>query len=146
MDQKSPEATARVEGAPYPLGAPPTSWLPSGPPDLFVTQTPLIYPQTSRTEPRSGLPPPQASVCTKNQSRPCSGTLPEGGSITGGHIHHPCANMADARGDIVHLDLVGSMLGARTEGAFPRSQRTRTTSPETTTPTSPPARQNAYLI
>ena len=33
----------------------------------------------------------QASVATKNQSGPCSGTLPKGGPITGGHLHHPGA-------------------------------------------------------
>ena len=49
------------------------------------------YPKTSRTENRSGVPPPQASVATKNQSGPCSGTLPEGDPITGGHLHHPGA-------------------------------------------------------
>ena len=37
---------------------------------------------------RSGVPPPQASIATKNQSGPCSGSLPEGGSLTGGHLHH----------------------------------------------------------
>ena len=78
----------------------PTSWLPRGPPDLFPTPTPLIYPQTSRTEPRSGVPPPQASVATKNQSGPCSGTLPGGGSLTGGHLHHPDA-LHDEEG-VVH--------------------------------------------
>ena len=51
----------------------------------------LTYPKTSRTEDRSGVPPPQASVATKNQSGPRSGTLPEGGPITGGHLHHPGA-------------------------------------------------------
>ena len=50
-----------------------------------------IYPKTSRTENRSGVPPPQASVATKNQSGPYSGTLPEGDPITGGHLHHPGA-------------------------------------------------------
>ena len=50
-----------------------------------------IYPKTSRTEDRSGVPPPQASVATKNQSGPCFGTLPEGDPITGGHLHHPGA-------------------------------------------------------
>jgi len=34
---------------------------------------------------------PQASVATNNQSGPYSGTLPEGESITGGHLHHPDA-------------------------------------------------------
>ena len=50
-----------------------------------------IYPKTSRTEDRSGVPPPQAPVATKNQSGPCSGTLPEGDPIIGGHLHHPGA-------------------------------------------------------
>ena len=49
------------------------------------------YPKTSRTEDRSAGPPPQASVTTKNQSGPCSGTLPEGDPITGCHLHHPGA-------------------------------------------------------
>ena len=37
-----------------------------------------IYPKTIGEQNRSGVPPPQASVATKNQSGPCSGTLPEG--------------------------------------------------------------------
>jgi len=82
MEQKSPEATMRVEGAPRPRG------FLVDPPDFFPKLTPLIYPQTFKTEPRSGVPPPQASVATKNQLGPCSGTLPEGGTITGGHLHH----------------------------------------------------------
>ena len=47
-----------------------------------------IYPKTFGEQNRSGVPPPQASVATKNQSGPCSGTLPEGGTLTGGHFHH----------------------------------------------------------
>ena len=50
-----------------------------------------IYPKNFEEQNRSGVPPPQASVATKNQSGPCSGTLPEGGSLTGGHLHHPGA-------------------------------------------------------
>ena len=50
-----------------------------------------IYPKNIEEHNRSGVPPPQASVATKNQSGPCSGTLPEGGSLTGGHLHHPDA-------------------------------------------------------
>ena len=46
------------------------------------------YPNTPREHKRSGVPPPEASVATKSQSGPCSGTLPEGGSHTGGHLHH----------------------------------------------------------
>ena len=54
-----------------------------------------IYPKTIGEQNRSGVPPPQASVATKNQSGPCSGTLPEGGSLTGGHLHHPDALQDD---------------------------------------------------
>ena len=50
-----------------------------------------IYPKNIGEQNRSGVPPPQASVATKNQSGPCSGTLPEGGTLTGGHLHHPGA-------------------------------------------------------
>ena len=59
-----------------------------------------IYPKTFGEHNRSGVPPPQASVATKNQSGPCSGTLPEGGSLTGGHLHHPGA-LHDEEG-VVH--------------------------------------------
>ena len=37
-----------------------------------------IYPKNIGEQNRSGVPPPQASVATKNQSGPCSGALPEG--------------------------------------------------------------------
>ena len=69
-------------------GAPPYLVRLEDPPDLFLTPTPLIYTLTSRKKPRSGVPPPQASVDTKNLSGARSGTLPEGGSLTGGHLHH----------------------------------------------------------
>ena len=59
-----------------------------------------IYPKNIRERNRSGVPPLQASVATKNQSGPCSGTLPEGGSLTGGHLHHPGA-LHDEEG-VVH--------------------------------------------
>ena len=48
-----------------------------------------MYRKTSRTEDRSGVPPRQASVATKNLSGALPDTLPEGGSFTGGHLHHP---------------------------------------------------------
>ena len=38
-----------------------------------------IYPKNFQEHNRLGVPPRQASVATKNQSGPCSGTLPEGG-------------------------------------------------------------------
>ena len=85
MDQKSPDASTRVGGAPLPRGCL------RDPLDLFPTPTPLIYPQTSRTEQRLGVPPSQASIATKNLSGARSGTLPEGDPITGGHLHHPGA-------------------------------------------------------
>ena len=59
-----------------------------------------IYPKTIGEQNRSGVPPPQASVATKNQSGPCSSTLPEGGSLIGGHLHHPGA-LHDEEG-VVH--------------------------------------------
>ena len=59
-----------------------------------------IYPKNFGEQNRSGVPLPQASVATKNQSGPCSGTLPEGGSLTGGHLHHPGA-LHDEEG-VVH--------------------------------------------
>ena len=50
-----------------------------------------IYPKNIEEHNRSGVPLPQASVATKNQLGPCSGTLPEGESHTIGHLHHPGA-------------------------------------------------------
>ena len=62
---------------------------PGGPPTYPLDPYIPMYPITSRTEDRSGVPPPQASVATKNISGARSGTLPEGEPITGGHLHHP---------------------------------------------------------
>ena len=101
--QGSFEEATRQGGAPYPLGAPPPSWAPRGSPDRLLSPIYIyisIYPKTIGGQNRSGLPPPQASVVTKNQSGPCSGTLPEGGSLTGGHLHHP-GTLHDEEG-VVH--------------------------------------------
>ena len=64
--------------------------------DLLVGPTDAIPPpqipinsETPKKKPRSGVPPPQASVATKNQSGACFSTLAEGESISGGHLHHP---------------------------------------------------------
>ena len=65
-----------------PLEAPPTNFF-----RLYIP----IYPKTIGDNNRSGVPPLQASVATKNLSGAHSGTLPEGESITGGHLHHPGA-------------------------------------------------------
>ena len=62
-----------------PLEAPPT--------DFFCLYK-HTYPKNIENEDRSGVPPLQASVATKNQSGPCSSTLPKGGSLIGGHLHH----------------------------------------------------------
>ena len=62
-----------------PLAAPPTYF--------FLLYIP-IYSENIQEHHRSGVPPPQASVATKHQSGPCSGTLPAGGSLSGGHLHH----------------------------------------------------------
>ena len=63
---------------------------------LFIS----IYPKNIGEQNRSGVPPPQASVATKNQSGPCSDTLLEGGTLAGGHLHHPGA-LHDKEG-VVH--------------------------------------------
>ena len=49
------------------------------------------YPKTSRTHNRSGVPPPEASVATKNKSRPVPAPFRRGQSFSGGHLHHPGA-------------------------------------------------------
>ena len=74
-----------------PLEHPPT--------DFFRLYKPT-YPKNIEYQDRSGVPPPQASVATKNLSGACSGTLPEGEPITGGHLHHPGA-LHDEEG-VVH--------------------------------------------
>ena len=48
------------------------------PPDVRPTPKTPINTKTSRKYNRSWVPPPQASVATKNQLGPCSGTLSEG--------------------------------------------------------------------
>ena len=47
-------------------------------PDVRLTPKIPINTEILEKKPRSGVPPPQASIATKNQSGPCSGTLPEG--------------------------------------------------------------------
>ena len=70
-----------------PLSRGPLEHLPT---DYFRLYMPT-YPKTIRNQDRSGVPPPQASVATKNLSGARSGTLPEGEPIIGGHLHHPGA-------------------------------------------------------
>ena len=80
--------------APLPHGQPGT------PPGVKPTPKIPINVESPKNKSRSGVPPPQASVATKNQSGPCSGTLPEGGSLIGVHLHHPGA-LHDEEG-VVH--------------------------------------------
>ena len=92
LDPTSEDMGGAHEGGGAPPGcAPLPRGAPVAPPTYSLHPYILLYPKTSRTEDRSGVPPPQASVATKNQLGPCSGTLPEGDPITGGHLHHPGA-------------------------------------------------------
>ena len=98
--QETTEEATRQGGAPAPWALP----LPRGPlvaplTDFFRLYI-SIYPKNIGEQNRSGVPPLQASGATKNQSGPCSGTLPEGGSLTSGHLHHPGA-LHDEEG-VVH--------------------------------------------
>ena len=79
---------------------PPPSWAPRGSPDRLLHLYMSLYPKNIREHNRSGVPPPQGSVALKNQLGPYSGTLPEGGSLIGGYLHHPGA-LHDKEG-VVH--------------------------------------------
>ena len=84
---------------------PPGRALPSrgpleAPPTYFFRLYKPTYPKNIEYQDRSGVPPPQASIATKNLSGAHSGTLPEGEPITGGHLHHPNA-LHDEEG-VVH--------------------------------------------
>ena len=98
--QGSFKVATRQGGAPAPWARPhPRGPLVAPLTDFFRLYM-SIYPKNTGEQNRSGVPPPQASVATKNQLGPCSGTLPEGGSLTGGHLHHPGA-LHDEEG-VVH--------------------------------------------
>ena len=86
--QGSLEVATRV-GARPPTGRAPLCRGPlERPPIDFFHLYKSIYPKTFEDNNRSGVPPPQASVATKNLSGARSGTLSEGEPITGGHLHH----------------------------------------------------------
>ena len=73
------EVATRQGGAPAPSARPhPRGPLVAPLTDFFRLYM-SIYPKNIGDHNRSGVPPPQASVATKNKSGPCSGTLPEGG-------------------------------------------------------------------
>jgi len=71
------EEITRQGGRAHPPGAPSTLVAPLT--DFFCLYI-SIYPKNFREQNRSGVPLPQSSVATKNQSGPYSGTLPEGGN------------------------------------------------------------------
>ena len=72
-------------------GAPLASWALVAPLTCFFCLYNSTYPKTSRTHNRSGVPPPEASVATENQSRPVSAPSRRGQCFSGGHLHHPGA-------------------------------------------------------
>ena len=81
-----------IASSPTPLGRAPClvepPWL------LRRTSCTHIYRRTLKlpeTQIRSGVPPPEASVATENQSRPVPAPCRRGQSFFGGHLHHPGA-------------------------------------------------------
>jgi hypothetical protein len=66
--------------------------------------------ETPRNKPRTLTPLPQASVPKKYDLEPCFGTLPNGGIIIGGHLHHP-GGLHDEEG-VVHPQGWGYVLVA----------------------------------
>ena len=94
LDPTSEDTGAAHEGGgrahpprarPLPRGAP------EAPPTYPLHPYIPTYRKTSRGKDRSGVPLTQASVATKNLLGALPGTLPEGGSFTGGHLHHRSA-------------------------------------------------------
>lgn len=100
MDQKTPDGPEQLLGG-APRGAQPTrarlgaQACPGGLcPPRWPPAPPLCPINSQIFQKPSGnhileVPPPQGYVATRNQSRPHSGTPPEGEIIIGGHLHHP---------------------------------------------------------
>ena len=89
---EDPRGGQEIGGRAHPPGRAPLSRGPlEHPPTNFFRLYKSIYPKNIEGEDRFGVPPPQASVATKNLSGARSGTLPEEEPITGGHLHHPGA-------------------------------------------------------
>ena len=89
--QEAIEEATRVEGTP-PYRARPLSRGPlRHPPTYFFLQYIPIYPKHIEEQNRSGVPPPEASVATENQSRLVPAPCRRGESLSGGHLHHPGA-------------------------------------------------------
>ena len=71
---------------------PPPSWAPRGFPGRLLSPIYMsIYPKNIGEQNRSGVPPPQASVDTENQTRPVPAPCQRGQSLSGGYLHHPDA-------------------------------------------------------
>ena len=70
------------------------------PSNVIPTLKNPINRETPRNNPRFWTMSPQASIPLKYHLEPCSGTLPEGEIITGGHLHHP-GGLHDEEG-VVH--------------------------------------------
>ena len=89
--QGSFEVATRQGGVPAPWARPhPRGPLVAPLTDFFRLYM-SIYPKNIKEHNRSGVPPAQASVATKNLSGARSGTLPEGEPITRGYLNHPDA-------------------------------------------------------
>ena len=98
---EDPRGGQQIAGRAHPPGHAPCLLGPSSTPptDFFRLYKPM-YPKTIEYQDILGVLPPQASVANKNLSGALPGTLPEGGSFTGGHLHHPGA-LHDEEG-VVH--------------------------------------------
>ena len=75
-------------GRPPPRARPRASWGPRGSSDVLHAPIYIVVPRTNN---RSGVPPPEASVATESQSRPVPAPCRRGESFSGGHLHHPGA-------------------------------------------------------
>ena len=79
LGQEVTEVATSRQGAPWGVGrAPAACGHLKHPLDVRLTAKILINTQTSKKNPRSEVPPPQAFVATKNPLGARSGTLPEG--------------------------------------------------------------------
>ena len=88
---EDPRGYQEIGGLPPTVHAPCLVGPSSTPPTDFFRLYKPTYPKNIEYQDRSGVPPPQASVATKNLSGARSGTLPEGEPIAGGHLRHPSA-------------------------------------------------------
>ena len=98
---RGPRGAHEGGGHAHPLGrAPLPRGQPGGPPTYFFLPYIPIYPKNSGEHNRSGVPPPEASVATENQSRPIPAPCRMGKSLSGGHLHHPGA-LHDEEGVVI---------------------------------------------